>query len=363
MPRVLILYNEPTLPVDHPDAESEHDIIFTADTVVRILEENYVECTKFGLKTDPARLIDELNRVKPDAVINLYEGVASWGPSEAYMASILELMEVPYSGSSVQPLMLCRSKTLTKQLLAGAGLSTARFQAIVGSIPTCTLPWPVIVKPGSEDASVGIDQNSVVTSQQQLEERIAYLQERYGPSVLIEQFIKGREFHVALLEQAGELQILPFSEIFFTPPAEKPTLWPIVSFDAKWRPESEDYIATPVKNPAEVEPTLAATVSRLAKEAFTLMGCRDYARIDFRIDEAGRAYILEVNPNPCISPLAGLAEGLQSASVSYTDFVLELLRGTLRRGPRPELADEVINYAESDYEEEETDDEPTTEAA
>ena len=344
MPRALIVYNEPTLSADHPDAESEHDILFTVDTLVQILQQQQIPVSRLGLTTDPTILIDGLQRIQPNAIINLYEGIADWGQSEAYMAGCMELLNVPFSGSSAQPLMLCRSKTLTKQLLAGAGLSTARFLALEhGPIPQCPIPWPVIVKPAAEDASVGIDQNSVVTSQEQLEARVTYLRERYGASVLIEQFITGREFNVAVIEQDGVLRTLPFSEIFFKPPMHKPGLWPIVSFDAKWHPESEDFVATPVKNPADVEPALAEEVSRLAQQAFRLLGCRDYARIDFRVDEAGTPYILEVNPNPCISPLAGLAEGLASARIPYPEFVLNLFRAALKRGPFPKLADELLN--------------------
>jgi D-alanine-D-alanine ligase len=349
LPKILVLYNEPTLPADHPDADSEHDILYTADTISRIVQQAGLPISRLGVTDDPAALISSLKSLAPDVVFNLYEGTARWGNAEAYVSGILELLRIPYTGCPTQPLLLCRSKPLTKQLLAGAGLPTAPFMVVDGEIPTsCSIPWPVIVKPGAEDASVGIDQDSVVTSLEQLQARVKVLQERYGPLVLIEQFVRGREFNVSMIEKNGELTTLPFSEILFVPPPEHADLWPIVSFDAKWRPGTRDFIATPAKNPAEVTPEMFHEVSTLAKKCFHLVACRDYARVDFRVNEQGQPFILEVNPNPCISPLAGLAAGLESAKIPYSEFILGLIRAGLRRGTTPELADAVSSIPVTD---------------
>ena len=339
-PRVLVLFNEPTLPPDHPDADSEYDILYTADAVARILQQAGIGVERLGLRDDPAALLQGLKASNPDAVFNLYEGLAQWGNTEAYVAGLLELLRVPFTGSPTQPLLMCRSKPLTKQLLAGAGLPTAPFFVVEdGPVPRCRIKWPVIVKPGREDASVGIDQASVVTGQKQLEDRVEYIRATYGPSVLVERFVRGREFNVALVERGGELTTLPYSEILFVPPADRPDLWPIVSFDAKWRPGTLEFTATPAKNPADVTPELHDRIATLSKKAFELVGCRDYARVDFRLDEEGEPFILEVNPNPCISPLAGLAAGLESARIPYAAFILGLVQQALRRGPSPSLAD------------------------
>lgn len=335
-PRVLVLYNEPTLPADHPDADSEHDVLYTADTVARILQQAGLTVARLGATDDPQALLAGLTANAPDAVFNLYEGMAKWGNTEAFVSGLLELLRLPFTGSPTQPLMLCRSKPLTKKLLAGAGLPTAPFFVVEdGPVPTCPLKWPVIVKPGTEDASVGIDQASVATNQKQLVDRVEYVRATYGPSVLVERFVRGREFNVAVVERDGVPTTLPFSEILFVPPDDTPDLWPIVSFDAKWRPGTRDFIATPAKNPAEnVSPELHAAIAGLAKKAYQLVGCRDYARVDFRVDEDGTPFVLEVNPNPCISPLAGLAAGLETAKVPYPEFIVGLVKAALARGGR-----------------------------
>ena len=348
-PRVIVLYNEPTLLPDHPDADSEHDILYTADTIARILQQAGIVVERLGITDNPSALIAGVKASAPDAIFNLYEGLAQWGNTEAYVSGLLELLRVPFTGSPTQPLLMCRSKPLTKQLLAGAGLPTAPFFVVEeGKVPKCPMKWPVIVKPGREDASVGIDQASVVTNQKQLEARVEYIRNTYGPSVLVERFIRGREFNVALFTRHGELTTLPFSEILFVPPDDAPNMWPIVSFDAKWRPGTRDFTATPAKNPAEVTPELHHAVSTLAKKAFELVGCRDYARVDFRLDDEGEPFILEVNPNPCISPLAGLAAGLESAKIPYPEFIVGLVKAALLRSTKPLLAKAVHYVANSE---------------
>ena len=340
LPRTLVLYNEPTLPPDHPDAESEYDILYTADCVAKAIADAGLPVSRLGVTDDPHALLAGLRTHAPDVVFNLYEGTAKWGNTEAFVAGLLELVRVPFTGSPTQPLMLARSKPLTKQLLAGAGLPTAGFFAVENlPVPKCKLNWPVIVKPGKEDASVGIEQASVVTSQKQLDERVEYVLDRYGPPVLVEEFIRGREFNVAVWDRGDGPQPLPFSEILFLDQDVPDALWPIVSFDAKWHPNSRDFKATPAKNPAEVSPELFEAVSKLATRAFELLGCRDYARVDFRVDASGKPFVLEVNPNPCISPLAGLAAALETAKVPYPEFVVSLVAAAARRGPNPALAE------------------------
>ena len=124
--------------------------------------------------------------------------------------------------------------------------------------------------------------------------------------------------------------MLPVSEILFTDPA--PDFWPIVTYDAKWKPGSRDYESTPPKYPADVAPRLRGKVEKLAADAFRLLGCRDYARVDFRVSATGKPYILEVNPNPDFSPTAGLAGGLISAGLTHEAFTVDLVRRALARG-------------------------------
>jgi D-alanine-D-alanine ligase len=226
-------------------------------------------------------------------------------------------------------LALARNKPLTKFLLRGAGLPTPPFFVVERlPAPPANLRWPVIVKPGHQDASIGLNQESVITDPTLLEERLGWLLGTYGPPVLVEQFIPGRELNVAIIE-APDRQPLPISEVLFV--SNNPDDWPIVTYDAKWRPGSRDYESTPPRYPAEVEPELARRLEMLADQAFHLLGCRDYARIDFRVNPVGQPYILEVNPNPDYHPTAGLAGGLASAGLSHAQMSVGLVRAALAR--------------------------------
>lgn len=164
--------------------------------------------------------------------------------------------------------------------------------------------------------------------------------------MLVEEFIRGREFNVGVVE-APELTVLPISEIEFI--ESKSGLWPIVTYDAKWKPESEDYLATPPRYPAKVTPRLARRLGDIARAAFRLTGCRDYARIDFRVRPPGKPFILEVNPNPDFSPDAGLSGGLQSAGIRHADFTVQLVRNALARAasvPELEVGEQVLEPAQ-----------------
>jgi D-alanine-D-alanine ligase len=328
---VLVLYNEPVLPADHPDAEAEHDILQTAAVVREILTAAGYRVSALGVNRDPGALLAGLREHRADVVFNFFEGTADRAETEAYAAGLLQWVGVPFTGSPAETLALARNKPLTKHLLRGAGLPTADFVVLEGLPATlCPLAWPVIVKPGAQDASVGLEQASVVTSQEALERQAASLLERYGPPVLVEEFIDGRELVVGVVE-APEVQALPVAEILFLE-RDRPGYWPIVTYGCKWHPGSDEDVATPPRCPADVCPELAARLQDLAVRAFRLLGCRDYVRVDFRVRRSGEPFILEVNTNPDFSPTAGLARALKAHGLTHAGFTVQLVENALRRG-------------------------------
>ncbi len=328
--RVLVLYNEPVLPTGHPDFESEQQVLLTVEVVSKNLAQAGYTVLHLGVSTDPQVLLDGLRDLRPDVIFNLYEGLPDQGATEAFVAGLLEWSGVPFTGSPFGTLSLARCKHLCKFLFQGVGLPTPDFFVVDdGPVPECDLQWPVIVKPAQEDASVGLDQGSVVIDQSALNDRVAFLLKNYGPPVLVEEFIPGRELNVSVIE-APELRILPVSEVQFV--QNGPDYWPIVTYDAKWRPGSRDYEATPPKYPANVEPKLSERLGKIARKAYQLLGCRDYARCDFRVRPTGQPYLLEVNPNPDFCDMAGLAGSLNSCGLSHTQFTVDLVQTALLRG-------------------------------
>jgi D-alanine-D-alanine ligase len=336
MGRVLILFNAPTLPETHPDAEAERDVLHTVAAVAQALTQGCHQVCQLGIAHDPTLLLETLKMYRPDVVFNLFEGTGERNQTEAYAIGLLEWLEVPYTGCPLVAAVLARDKPLTKRLFQGAGLPTAGF-FLVEQLPLLQEParWPVMVKLATEDASVGIDNRSVATNRQELTERVAWLLERYRPPVLVEEFLDGREFNVGVVELPQQ-QALPIAEIIFD--RSDPGRWPIVTYESKWEPGSAADLAALPRCPAEVAPELAQQLSALAVAAFRLLGCRDYARIDFRTDHQGRPFLLEVNPNPDFGPTAGLARALKVAGLTYEQCTLQLIANALARGQHSQPA-------------------------
>ena len=338
-PRVLVIYNEPVLAADHPDAASEHDIVATSAAVERMLADAGFRADRVGFSRDPSAFLKKARLWKPDAVFNLFEGLADRTGTEISAVGLLEWLELPFTGSPSAGIALGRDKIRTKFLLRGAGLPTAPFAVVdSGPAPKWRHAWPAIVKPACQDSSVGIDQGSVVTSQSQLADRVAVVFERYGGPVLVEEFVFGREFHVNLIEEPDadgrtRLTMVPLAEIKFDyEPGHN--FWPIYSYDAKWNTETVEYLSTPLETSVQLPAKQMESVGKLGRDAFRLVGLRDYGRIDLRVAEDGRPFVLEVNPNPYLNSIA-LVRGLEEMGRAHPDFIAGLVENALRRAGRP----------------------------
>lgn len=334
-PRILILYNKPVLPLDHPDAGSEHDIIDTVANTAHVLGAAGFEVGQLGINYDPQPLLDEVRLNRPAAVFNLFEGLATQTGTEVSVAALLEWLNIPFTGSPSPALALGRDKVRTKYLLAAADLPTPDFVLIdQPPIPRWRRHWPAIVKPACQDASVGIDQASVVTSQAQLDERARYVLSAYGPPVMVERFVFGREFHINLIEEwtgggPRPLRVLPLAEIEFLD--TRPGQWPVYTFTAKWKTESDEYKATPLLTGVAIPDEPAERLRRLAEKAFRLLQCRDYARLDVRMSDDGRFHILEVNPNPYLNSQA-LVRGMAAIGKCHEQLIVDLALSAMARG-------------------------------
>jgi D-alanine-D-alanine ligase len=338
MHRIAILYNEPTLPADHPDYASEAGVLESVEAFCETLGTRGYEVVRVGVRQSIRETIDQLDRERLDTIVNFCEGFAGHSQGEAYMAGVFELLGVAYTGSPPECLGLVRDKLRTKQVLQAAGIPTARYWVIRQNDDIVASPYErqlrdalttgrLFIKPATEDASLGIDQQSVIENWEQLPTRVAQLQERYG-DVLVEQFLDGREFNVGVIA-LPVAQTLPIAEIDFQ--TGKNFRWPIVTYDSKWTERSAGYEATPVRCPAEVDEALAARLRGVSLAAFGATGCRDYARVDLRTDASGAVYVLEVNANPDAGPSAGLTRALRVGGIAYEDFAARLVAAAIGR--------------------------------
>jgi D-alanine-D-alanine ligase len=324
--KVLVLYNEPQSAADHAEAASEHAVVDHARSQAAVLNKAGYAVELLGLNPDPAFLWHELQRRRPDVILNLYEGTLDDPETETYVAGLLQWSGIPYTGCTVPTLTLTRAKHQTKRVLKTAGLPTADFMVVDREPAPCTLEWPVFVKPATQDASVGIGRESICRNPQQLDDRVRYLLSKYPGPVLVERFLPGREIHVAVTA-LPEVRSLPPAEVAFAPGNAD-----ILTYDAKWDPSSPDYHATPMRFGIELAKDLAAELGRVAVEAFRVLGARDYARVDFRLGDGDRPFILELNPNPEIGVDTCFGRILESAGTTFEVFLARLIEHAKTRG-------------------------------
>ncbi|MEZ6143502.1 MAG: hypothetical protein R3B84_23285 [Zavarzinella sp.] len=330
--RILIAYNSPVLPENHPDAASELDILEIVEGVEETLQAYHYPCSCVGYDRHPRPLLEAINWYQPDAIFNLYEGCGDRSETEIANAALLEWLNIPFTGSGSLTLALCRDKVRTKHLLQSAGLPTPPFMVVEGEqIDPWTHAWPAFVKLANQDGSLGIDQGSVVTNQQALEDRVRLLQARYAVPILVEQYIAGREIYVNMFESAttGQLQMIPPGELRYD--YEQPsTNWPIYTYAAKWDPESPEFGASVITSGVSLPECSTAMFYDICRKAFRLVGLRDYGRLDFRITPEGVPYILEVNPNPYLySPT--IVDGLSMLELHHETFIIDLAVRALAR--------------------------------
>jgi D-alanine-D-alanine ligase len=225
---------------------------------------------------------------------------------------------------------LCLDKGKVKDILNSQGILTPRYKIFdQGFKPMKGSVFPIIVKPLHEDGSLGISRESVVYEDETLNKQVQYIIEKYHQPAIVEEYVEGRELNVGLLETNGKVGVLPISEIDYS---EFPEGIPkICGYEAKWITESVEYQKSKPICPAPLEWVMQKRVEHLAVRVFNLFGCRDYARVDMRVDRDGKIYILEVNPNPDISPQSGMTRALKVRGMTYEEFVGRLLERALKR--------------------------------
>lgn len=327
--RITVLYNELVLPEDHPDYVSEIEVMDNVEAVIEVLTEAGYEVDEFAAPGEPTQFIEGLRERQPDAVVNLFEGSADFSANEMYAAGLLEWLGISYTGCPFHTLVIARSKHLAKRLFVAEGVPTAPFLVIEKPGPIDHMPFsfPAIVKPAQQDASVGVEQDSVVTSLAALNRRVAHVLEQFGGPVMVEEFIPGRELTVALVEMP-DLRLLPGTEVVF--PDGGPGYWPILSYHAKWTRGHTEFETTDYHFKAELTDELADAIEKHAMKAFHVLGARDYARVDFRIRD-GKPYVLELNPNPDFAPDRAMSNNLWAAGLTHAEFTVQLARNALAR--------------------------------
>ena len=321
--RVAILHNDDNrLRNGEPDdAIAVRSVITVADAVQAACEAIGWEPVRVTVNRDPREMLGRLDRA--DVVFNLAESVDGDPSLEPAVAWLLDWCAYAFTGSSGTALALALDKQITKAVLDAHGVATPRAAVLADrAAPLPALRYPAIVKPVRHDASHGIHTESIVADEREARERTGRIINRYAQPALVEEFVDGREFNVALLAESA----LPIREIVFSDP-------PILTYEAKWMPQSADYAATMPVFCEDLPPELRGRLLVAARTAWDALGLRGYARVDVRVDAAGHPFVLDVNPNPDLSPDAGFALAAAHAGISYAELIAALVEDALARAP------------------------------
>ena len=274
---------------------------------------------------------EKLRQVNPDIVFNIAEGFHGVN-RESHVPAICEFYGIPYSGSDPFTLTLCLDKARTKETLTFHGIPTPRFAVVervedLGPV-AAKMPFPLFVKPLHEGSSKGITDANLCFDRGHLARQTAFLLENYRQPVLVEEYLPGKEFTCAVVGNGDEAVVLPIVGMNFET-LPKGAL-PIYSFDAKFvwdRPENPLDI---FQCPARITRELQASIERVTLDAFRVLGCRDWARIDVRLDASGSPNVLEVNPLPGILPDPAdnscLPKAARAAGIGYEELIQNCLK-------------------------------------
>jgi len=309
------------------DALEEYDSIETVDALKAAIEAKGHTVVKLG---GGREFLKHVLSEKVDFVFNISEGLGSYRSREAQVPSVLEMLDIPYSGADPQCLTVCLDKHLTKKLVAGEGVPTPKWSIIspdnLQSVNWSTLPSPAFVKPVWEGSSKGIRLNSLVRDPKQMQPIVTQLLKQYCQPVLVEEFISGEEITVGVVGNNPPKVI----GIMRVVPRQKNADF-VYSLEVK-----RDYLKlVDYECPAKLNKTVLKDIEKYALKAFQVLECRDFSRVDFRISSNGTPYFLEINPlaglNPRSSDLIIMAKLM---GLAYNDLIGSILEAALKRYPK-----------------------------
>ena len=330
--RIGLAYNQKPDPNNNLD-----DPASTSDALVEWDESSTIDAVELALSVfgDVIRLEadplfpQKLALARPHLLFNMAEGLH--GPNrEAHVPAICEYLNVPYTASDPLTLSLTLHKARAKEILAGRGVPTARFALVsqLSELARVRLRYPLFVKPVAEGSGKGIFANNLCHSRAELRERVAFLLTTYRQPVLVETYLPGPEFTVAILGNGPGAYCLPIVGLDFS--SLPPGATPVYSYEAKWVWDTPEHQLDIFECPARAPQRLCREIERVALEAYHALGCRDWCRVDVRVDDGGVPNVVELNPLPGIIPDPKMnscfPKAARAAGFSYDELIQEVVR-------------------------------------
>lgn len=276
----------------------------------------------------------KLKDLKPDIVFNFAEGLTGVN-RESHIPAILEMLQIPYSGSDALTLGICLDKSRAKEILTYHKIPNAKFLVANGmeDIKSNNFDFPLIVKPISEGSSKGIFSSSFVKNTKELEDEVTRILFSYNQPALIEEFLPGREFTVAVLGNGEETKILPIIEIRYEDFPKD--VIPLYSYEAKWILDTKENEFDVFECPARLDSQLENKIKETVLRTYNVLRCKDWSRIDVRLDKNGVPNIIEINPLPGIMPdpneNSSFPKAARAAGMSYNQMIQSVLYSAAKR--------------------------------
>jgi D-alanine-D-alanine ligase len=333
---ILILYSlpHPFLPDGSVDVFGPKSVMARLQAVKEGLISLGHSVKAMEMKEDLSPMVGKILRSGADLIFNLCEEFHGQSRLEMNIAALLELLNIPFTGSSALVLGLSQDKGKTKSILAHHGVPTPAYRVWSREEPGSASPlrFPLIVKPLSEDASLGIGNDALVSDPDALRQQVEKIHRLHHQPAIVEEYIDGRELNVSILGNIDP-EVLPISEIDFS--TLPPGLPKICGYEAKWVEHTPEFDHTVPLCPASLPRGAEKRVREAALQSYRMMDCRDYARVDIRLGLDGIPYVLEINANPDISPDAGMPRSARVAGYDYTRLIGRIVELAWTRNQPP----------------------------
>jgi D-alanine-D-alanine ligase len=325
--RVLLLMHKELVPPDDLkglEKQQLHQIAQERD-VLRTLGKLGHEVIPLGLSDELAPIRSAIHDTKPHVAFNLLTHFHGIGTYDSHVVSYLELLRCPYTGCNPRGLMFANDKVVAKKILTWHRIPTPRFAAIrMGhkGIKPPRLEFPLFVKSAAEHSSIGIAQASIVNDEQALADRVEFIHHTAMTDAIVEEYIEGRELTVSVLGNQ-RLSVFPVWELRFKslPKGTEPIATSKVKWDLAYQKKLGVENVPAHKLPDGIEQAIVRT----ARRVYRALGMTGYARIDFRLSEDGRLYVLEANPNPDLTSDEDLAKSAGRAGVDYPALLQRII--------------------------------------
>lgn len=294
--------------------------------VVNGLKQGGHKVNVLGVGNDLKTIKETIEQFKPKIIFNLLEEFAGEAVYDQNVVSYLELIGVKYTGCGPQGLMLARDKSIAKKILSFHRISTPKFYVFKKNKKTKIpkdIKYPLFVKTLNEEASLGITQDSIVNSKEQLVERIKYFHEKIQADVIAEDYIKGRELYVGVIGN-DRLQVLPPWELFFKKTSDR--VPKIATSKVKWDHRYRKKYGINTGKAKELTEEQIKEISSICRRAYRALGLNGYGRMDLRLDESNKLYLIEANPNPDIGYCEDLSDSAEDIGIDYPHLLNKILR-------------------------------------